>query len=619
VFEDYSKRLSGLPPPPPQTQTTPSGGEGDAPSPSLRSPFLSGRRRARLRLAVRAVLAVLTVFIGALAGAGCGRHAGGVQQGAAGAARSGPHAGAGATAAPAASPPTAAGQPRRGGTIVTGWTTEPNGVNELIAPATSAQQEVIIQLFLRLVREDANFDKHPPTFSPALARSYEWSPDRKTLTFHLRENVRWSDGVPVTADDVRWTWQAQTSPEVAWAYSYMKAQIADVEAVDPHTVRVHFKRVYAKQMLDINEGGILPRHIWAQVPFSRWRQSADWFKQHLVVDGPFTIASWKPKQELVLVRNPGYFDPDRPHLDRVVMRIIPDQASILAQLGSGDLDFTPAFSPADAPQIAGNPRLRLLAYPYRSWVAVGWNNARQPFSDPEVRRALSMALDRPAIVETIWGKFGRVGESPILSVVWAYDRALRPLPYDPAAARGILAAKGFAAGPDGVLRRGGKPFAFEISTNLGNQQRVDALVMIQEQLRRIGVRAEPRQMEFNSLNQRLEAGDFDATLTGFSMDTSLDLTTPFHSREIGSTNLTRYSNPEVDRLIDHAMSQVDLAQATPDLDRIQEILHRDQPYTFLWESDRLSGLNRRLHGVEPSMLYSFYDLKDWWIEPSPKR
>ncbi|HYL04515.1 MAG TPA: ABC transporter substrate-binding protein, partial [Thermoanaerobaculia bacterium] len=544
----------------------------------------------------------------------------GRQHGAAPAPRPGPQAGAAAT--PAGSSASAAGAaalPRRGGTIVTGWTAEPVGVNELIAPATTAEQELTIQLFLRLVREDPNFERHPPTFSPALARSYEWSPDHKTLTFHLREDARWSDGVPVTAEDVRWTWQAQTSPDVAWAYSYMKAQIADVEAVDPHTVRVRFKRVYAKQMLDVNEGGILPRHAWAQVPFSRWRQSADWFKEHLVVDGPFTIASWKPKQELVLVRNRGYFDPDRPHLDRVVMRIIPDQASILAQLGSGELDFTPAFSPADAAQVAANPRLRLLAFPYRTWVAVAWNSLRSPFSDPEVRRALAMALDRPAIVETIWGKFASVGESPILSVVWAYDKALRPLPHDPAAARRILAAKGFAAGADGVLRRGGKPFAFEISTNAGNQQRVDALVMIQEQLRQIGVRAEPRQVEFNSLNQRLDAGDFDATVAGFSMDTSLDLTTPFHSREIGSTNLTHYSNPEVDRLIDHAMSQPDIALARPDLDRIQEILHHDQPYTFLWESQRLSGLNRRLHGVEPSMLYSFYDLKDWWVEPSTRR
>jgi peptide/nickel transport system substrate-binding protein len=529
----------------------------------------------------------------------------------------GAQAGASGPAGTGASP--GAALPRRGGTIVTGWTAEPIGVNELIVLTTSAGQEMLFQLFLRLLREEPDFDRHPPAFTPALARSYEWSADHKTLTLQLRENARWSDGVPVTADDVRWTWQAEVSPEVAWESSYMKDQIADVEAVDPHTVRVHFKRVYAKQLLDLNEGGILPHHAWGQIPFSRWRQSGDWFRQHLVVDGPFTLGSWRRQQEVVLVRNPSFYDPDRPRLDRVVMRIIPDQASVLTQLDSGELDFTSALSPRDAPQVTANPRLRVLAFPYRTWVGVAWNGAHQPFSDPDVRRALGMALDRRAIVETIWGKFARLSESPILSVVWAYDRSLRPLPYDPGEARRILAAKGFAAGADGVLRRAGKPFAFEISTNTGNQQRVDSLVMIQEQLRRIGVRAEPRQLEFNSLSLRVRAGDFDACVVGNSMDTSLDLTAYFHSRGIAlGTNVTRYANPEVDRLIDHAMSQPDIALARQDLDRLQEILHRDQPYTYLWESERLSGLDRRLHGVKPGMLYSFYDLKDWWVEPTLK-
>ena len=514
----------------------------------------------------------------------------------------------------------AAQAPRRGGTVVTGWTAEPGGVNTLITPATAILDELSLQLFLRLVEEQSDFERHPPTFAPSLARSYDWSPDHKTLTFHLRD-ARWSDGVPVTADDVRWTWQAETSPDVAWSYATMKAEIADVEVVDPHTARFHFKRVYAKQLLDANEGGILPRHAWGQIPFSRWRQSGDWFRQHLVVDGPFTVESWKRQQELVLQRNPSYYDPDRPYLDRVVMRIVPDMAGILTQLDSGDLDYAPVISPGAAPRVRANPRLRLLAYWFRTWVGIAWNTTRQPFSDPGVRRALSLALDRQTIVDTTWKGFARVCDSPILASVWAHDRALRPLPYDPGEARRILAAKGFAAGPDGVLRRGGKPFEFELTTNAGNQQRVDALVMIQEQLRRIGVRAKPRQVEFNTLNAQVDAGAFDATLTGTTMDTSLDLSSPFHSREIGDqgTNLTRYSNPEVDRLIDHAMSLPEIALAKPDLDRLQEILQRDQPYTFLWDSERLSAFNRRLHGVQPSPLFSFLSLRNWWIEPPAQR
>jgi peptide/nickel transport system substrate-binding protein len=563
---------------------------------------------------------VCLLLLGLAAALGCGGCGRGAREGTAGALRAPGTSGVGA-GGPAAGEGGAAagGEPHRGGTLVMGWTAEPTGVNEVASLPSAVGSEMRIQLFLWLVKEQPGFEQHPPSFAPALARSWEWSPDHKALTFHLREDARWSDGVPVTADDVRFTWQAEISPEVAWPYANMKSEIADVEVVDPHTARFHFKRVYAKQMLDVNEAGVLPRHAWGKLPFSQWRQGGEWFKQHLVVDGPFTIESWKPQQEIVLRRNPGYFDPRRPYLERAVMRIIPDQASILAQLDGGDLDYTPQISPGDAARVSSNPRLRLLTYWFRTWVGVAWNCTRQPFSDPEVRRALGLALDRQAIVDTVWNRFARVCNSPILASVWAHDRSLRPLPYDPGEARRILAAKGFTPGPGGVLHRGGKPFEFEILTNSGNQQRVNALVMIQEQWRRIGVRARPRQLEFNSMSAQVDAGSFDAALVGTTLDTSLDLTSPFHSREIGGTNITRYSNPELDRLIDHAMGLPDLALAKPDLDRIQEILARDQPYTFLWESQRLSALDRRLHGVKPSALFSLGTLEDWWLEPAPAR
>ena len=116
--------------------------------------------------------------------------------------------------------------------------------------------------------------------------------------------------------------------------------------VDPHTVRFHFSRVYAKQLLDANEGPIFPKHAWEKLPFAQWRQNGDWFRQHLVVDGPFTVASWQPQQQIVLQRNEQYYEKGLPYLDRVVMRQIPDQASGLTQLLSGELDFLPQVAPA---------------------------------------------------------------------------------------------------------------------------------------------------------------------------------------------------------------------------------------------------------------------------------
>jgi len=515
----------------------------------------------------------------------------------------------------------AAATPRRGGAITTAWIAEPAGLNEYTNPSSLPTRELLWAVFSHLRLEQPDFAEHPPTFAPELATSYDWSPDHLTLTFHLRPDAVWSDGVPITAEDVRWTWQAQTDPAVAWDSSFMKREIRDVEVVDPHTARFHFKRAYAKQMGDVNEGVILPKHAWAQLPFAKWRQSADWFKQHAVFSGPFVVASWTPQQEVVLKRNERYFEKDRPYLDRVVMRITLDPGSILVQLLNGEADFTSQVPPSDAPRIKADPRLDLIAYWSNLYVFVAWNNADPLFADRDVRRALTMAIDRQAIVDTILGPYGRIAVSPIIASVWAHDRTLKPLPYDPAGARRILESKGWKdSDGDGVLDRNGKPFAFELPSNAGNQQRADAAVMIQQQLAKVGVRAAPRVLEFNTLVAKSNSGQLPALIIGLSLDTSLDLTGNFHSSSIPGpgregSNFERYANPEVDRLIDSIAAQPDILGARPQLDQVQEILYRDQPVTFLWESQRLAPINKRVHGANPNVVCSFFNLKDWWVEP----
>jgi peptide/nickel transport system substrate-binding protein len=510
------------------------------------------------------------------------------------------------------------GAPHRGGTLVVAWTAEPGGVNELTNGINQLNGELNSQFFLHLLEEQPDFEKHPPTFRPQLARSFEWSRDHKTLTFRLRENVVWSDGVPVTADDVRFTWQAQIDPAIAWDSSFMKAAITDVEVVGSHVVRYHFARAYAKQLLDVNEGPILPKHVWGQLPFAQWRDSADWFKQHVVSDGPFLLGSWKQQQEIVLLRNPRYFEPGRPYLDRVVLRVLPDLSSRMTQLLNGDLDYISGISPRDARRVQASARLALTSYWFRTWVGVTWNNSNPLFSDPEIRRALTLAIDRQTLVDTIWGEYGRISATPIVSAVWASDHKLTPWPYDPEGARRILAANGWKdTNGDGVLDRGGKAFTFELASNTGNGERADAMVMIQDQLRKVGIAAHPQLLELNTLSREVDAGHFDAVIFGLAIDTSLDLTSLFHSKSIGSGNGPRYKNPEVDRLIERAMSRPDIVDSSADLQRIQEILHRDQPYTFLWESKRLNGFNRRVQGANPNLLSSLFHLEDWWVETRP--
>ncbi len=505
--------------------------------------------------------------------------------------------------------------PRRGGTLVVATQTDIGGVNELVSGTSAFSQDIIERMFLDLFEEQPDFTEHPPSFEPRLAESYEWSDDRLALTVRLRGGVTWSDGVPVTSEDVRWSWQAQTDPGVAWAYAQSKEAITDVEVLDELTVRFHFERAYATQMSDVNEGVVLPKHAWSALPFAQWPESEDWFRQHLIVNGPFKLASWRPQEEIVLERNETYFEADLPRLDKVVFRVVPERALQVTQLLRQELDFIPRVDAADASRVDASDSVTLLPYWHRQYTYLGWNTRHDLFSDAAVRRALTLAIDRGAMVETLYQGFSRIGVSPIIQSVWAFNDSLQPWPYDPNQAGRQLAELGWIAGEDGVLLQGGRRFSFELGINATSRSWRDAATMIQEQLGRVGIEVQIRPMEFHALIARMEAHDYDAIIGSFGIDTSLDLKYAFHTDSIeDGYNFGSYSNPRVDQLIEEVKNQLDPLEAGPMLDEIQVILHHEQPFTFLWETRRLAAIRRGIRGADPNPVSTYYNLRDWWIE-----
>lgn len=506
-----------------------------------------------------------------------------------------------------------AAEPRRGGQVVIGSSSDINGVNELIVPLTATTNDLMRQLFLPLVEERP--DDGPPT--PRLAESWSFSDDRRTLTFRLRPDVVWSDGVPVTADDVVFTHQAWISPEVAWEGAFLVETVESVEAIDPHTVAFRFTHPYSTQLLDAAAGAvILPAHVWGKHPFAEWRSDADWFVRNLVVSGPFTLASWTPQQEIVLERNPRYFEEGLPRLDRVVIRVVPDQTAQLTQLLAGQLDFVLSLAPDDAPKVEAAPDVDLLSFWTRGFIAIAWNVRGELFADPRVRLAMTLGIDRETLVESIWGDLARPIASPIPPDTWAWSDDVAPLPYDLARARRLLDAAGWVdRDGDGIREKDGRPFRFRTITNAGNSQREDAQVIVQDQLRRLGVVVVPEALEFHTLIEQITSGEFDATVIGWGIPTTFDFRFLYHSSEIGGTNVTGFSHPELDRLLEEARLARDMPAMGPYLDRLQHLQQELQPYTFLWQSKRLVGVRDRVHGVDPNHLFTFGNLREWWVEP----
>ncbi len=485
--------------------------------------------------------------------------------------------------------------------------------NELIVQQTLGHKAITSQILLPLMSEESDYREGPPSWKPALAETWEFSDDRLVLTVRLRPDAVWSDGQPVTASDVRFTWQAQTDPDVAWIHSYAKDAITDVEAVDERTVRFHFSRASPTQLADVAPEAVLPRHAWAERPFAEWRGDPDWFFERLVASGPFLLESRTPGRELVLDGNPDYFASELPRLDRVVLRGAADSAALTTRLLAGELDAVTGIGAADAQRIEGRSDLRLHAYASRQVTFVSWNTGRRWFEDAATRRALALAVDRQAIVDTVWRGYARVGGSPIPSDVWARDPRLEPWPHDPEAARAALAAAGWSdLDGDGVLERDGEPFRFELATFAGAAARWDAMQMIQADLRAVGIDAQPRRFDPNALLPRLLGNDFDAAVSGFAIDTSLDLRPAFHSESIGGGhNYAAYANPEVDALIESVASRFDPLASLDDLHRLQRILRDDQPMLVLWEPLTLAAFNAELDSVAPNALSPLANLEEW--------
>lgn len=507
-------------------------------------------------------------------------------------------------------------EPVHGGQVTVAVAQDIASFNEYTGFAESTELAILDLLFPSLLTEQPDYELHPPSFAPNLATSWAFSEDNRTLTFHLRPNARWSDGTPVTAEDVAFTFRVQKDRRLPWSGQEIKDFIEDVEAVSPTEVRFHFSRAYPYQLMDANDGHIVPAHAWGKIPVEAWSHTD--FSRVLVTSGPFRVGSHTPQQQLVLVRDPVFWNQPKPYLDRVIFKVIPDAGQQLSQLLAGLVDMVLMVPPREAQEVKRNPNLELVEVPSRVWGYIGWNNRRPPFSDRRVRRALSLGINRQAIVETVYWGFARLARGPIPSTMWAANRNLKPLPYDPVQAAELLEAAGIRdTDGDGLREWRGKPWRIELLYPSVNPLRAQAAVMIQADLARVGIHVRPTPMEFTAMMARQEAGNFDAVLSAWEEATKVDMTslwaTP--SATTGSNNFIGYSNPEVDHLVAQAREENDLDKAKVYWDRAQELIVEDQPVTFLYESVQLVGLSRRIKGANINPASVFFNLPEWYVQP----
>lgn len=497
-----------------------------------------------------------------------------------------------------------------GTTLVVGTRAEPKTLNP-IAITTAEGHQIAALLFHKLLEEQDDF----MSFKPQLAREWSVSDDGLDLTFVLRDDARWSDGAPVTASDVRFTWQVQTDTTVAWPSASIKSRIRDVEVKDARTVVFHFTERYLYQVMDANDGVILPAHLLASVPRKELKTSP--FGRSPVGNAEFILARWEAGQYIDLARNPTYAG-DSPRIDRVMIKFIPDVVTLSAQLKAGEIDLLEAVQAGDLASIREKRSdVNIIDVPSRRMSFVAWNLARAPFNERAVRRALTMAIDRQAIIKNVWGGYAKECTSPIVPLLWAFDPSIEAMPFDGHAARAALESAGYQdSNRDGVLDREGKPFAFELLVN-DAQNRVDAVTLIQAQLKKVGIKVDVRVMEYGAYIDRILAMDYDAAFVEWKVPTKVDLTQLFHSKSKRPQgyNFVSYANPEVDRLIDEALAQREKESARALWSRAQRMIYDDQPYTFIAVPQELTAIDDRFCNITPSAISIFAHIGDWRLAP----
>lgn len=462
---------------------------------------------------------------------------------------------------------------------------------------TDGQSEHIDSLiFDALVRRDEHFN-----VQPSLAQSWE-TPDPLTLVFHLRSGVRFQDGRPLTSKDVQWTIASILNKTVTSVKANAYRNVTRIDAPDPLTVIFHLKQPDPGLLSSLSDGAI------GIVPAGSGRD----FGGHPIGSGPFRFLSQEQDKEVVIERNPGYWS-QPPHLERVRFAVVPDLITRALELQKGSADVgVNALTADQIYALRNDKRLAIESGPGTVLNYISFNTRDPVLRDVRVRQAIAYAINRPLIVHTLWRDRARLADSLLPPNHWAYADARRSYGYDPGRARALLDAAGCKPDKDGVR------FHLTIKTSTDETGRTLAVVL-QQQLRQVGIALEVRSFEFATFYADISKGAFQMyTLRWIGGNEDPDIfryayataSAPPHGANRGY-----YSNAALDALI----AKASLTPAESDravlYAQVQQILANDLPSINLWYLDTVIVHNTRLENIQLSSSGNFDFLRTASLRP----
>lgn len=503
------------------------------------------------------------------------------------------------------------GTPKQGGSIIIGTLGEASGINP-IAGGESESTWRTQMLFDQLVSID------PKTLKPAPGLAKSWDNNNLTFTFYLRDNLKFSDGSDLTADDVAFTMKGilakQSASQVQSYFTSIQGakeyaagtatDVPGIKVVDPKTIQITLATPDASFLFNMRYVKPVPMKLLQGKDLSK--ASKDPFWQQPIGAGPFKFVSWTTGGDFVAERNPNYWGAPKPYLDKFTHRAITDSNSLANALLSGGIDGTIYANPAATQQIKSNSSLTVVVPPFSEVDGWYFNLKNAYLAKKEVRQAVAYALDMEQFSKDSLFGLGKPGVGPILPGSYAYDQSLKPWPYDPEKAKSLLQEAGTP--PSGIV----------FAANQGNVLRQDFLTYTQQQLSQIGWNITPRLIEWATLVNMTLNKNFDVVVGPGSSYASLDPGELYQEYATnGSENDMSYSNPQLDQLLTQATQELDTQKQIPIYAQIQQILVQEFPSTYAWYRPYIHVFKNKFAGytVQNVLVEGvFNDLQNWYVK-----
>ena len=507
-------------------------------------------------------------------------------------------------------------QSKNNNRIVIGISADVQSFNSLFAFSyeESAIAELLYPSLLDFRWNDKKGELEP---YPLIAKSWQWAEDSSLIKFTLRDDILWSDGKKLTASDVVFSYDVFSDPVVqSRLYGIFNQLFTDSDGhvdiektfnvISPYEFEMHFPENSIPDLVKIVVP-VIPEHVFKTVSRDQLANHESNFAP--VSSGAFKFKKWDKNQTIILEADSNSFLFTSGQTAEFVFKIIPDYTSRILQLKKGDIDLLELVKVEDMEELKGEKSLTIVSSIGREYDYVGWNNVdpNEPskphklFGSGNVRKALSIAINRKEILEEYLLGQGELAASPVSPIFKsAFNDKVKPYEFNPDEAKKLLFLEGWKDDDrNGILEKGKEEFKFKMYYPVGNPLREYASVVIKNNLKSIGIEVTTEKMELGAFINNLYERKLDSWMAAFGVTIPLDLKPYWYSDpNVAAVNFPSYSNSEIDKIINQLENRISKERKNELIKEFQEIIHQDEPVTFLYWTPNIIVYNNRIKNLK---------------------